>query len=124
MPERNLEIHLKYKIWLETQDHVSLLGEGKWQLLKAIKQTGSLQAAVKEVGYSYRQTWENLKRIEEKLGFKLIEKSRGGEKGGKTMLTPKGERIVAFFDKLYERIEPEMQNQFDQMMKEINDLAD
>jgi molybdate transport system regulatory protein len=94
---------LKYKIWIESNDGESLLGEGKWQLLKAIKHYGSLQLAVRKMGYSYRQTWSNLKKIEEKLGFQLIEKHRGGEMGGKTVLTQRGEELVSFFDELYQQ---------------------
>ena len=71
------KLNLKYKFWIETMDGESIMGEGKWQLLKAIHDHGSLQAAVKSMGYTYLQPWENLKYIEEKLGFKLLEKTRG-----------------------------------------------
>jgi molybdate transport system regulatory protein len=117
-------LKLNYKFWIETDQGLSVLGEGKWKLLKAIKETGSLKAAVDEMGYTYRQTWENLKTIENKLGFKLIEKSRGGEKGGQTVLTAKGEKIVAFFDKLYNEIEPDIQQHFENMIGDLNQFSD
>lgn len=117
-------LKLNYKFWIETQSGMSILGEGKWMLLKSIRDTGSLKAAVEEMGYTYRQTWENLKIIEEKLGFKLIEKSRGGEKGGQTVLTIKGEKIVEFFDHLYAEVEPQIQQSFNNMMEELNRIVD
>jgi molybdate transport system regulatory protein len=123
-PVAGANLKLNYKFWIETDSGESLLGEGKWRLLKAIKEKGSLQAAVIEMGYTYRKTWETLKRIEEKLGFKLIEKSRGGEKGGQTVLTPKGERLIVFFDKLYGQIEPDIEHLFSEMIAELNELVD
>jgi molybdate transport system regulatory protein len=117
-------LKLNYKFWIETQSGVSLLGEGKWKLLIAIRDTGSLKAAVEKMGYTYRQTWQNLKDIEERLGFKLIEKSRGGEKGGETVLTSKGELIVAFFDKLYADVEPELNKSFERMVEDLHKIVD
>ncbi len=117
-------LKLNYKIWIETSTGVNILGEGKWQLLKTIRDTGSLKAAVEKMGYTYRQTWQNLKNIEQRLGFKLIEKSRGGEKGGETVLTAKGERLVAFFDRLYDEIEPRLNEAFENMLTDLNKIVD
>ncbi len=124
MSPKPQQLHLRYKFWIETDASISVLGEGKWRLLKAIKETGSLKAAVGIMGYSYRQTWQNLKNIEERLGFKLIDKQRGGKKGGETLLTPKGEKIVQFFDKLYEEIEPGILSHFNKMMDDLNKIVE
>jgi molybdate transport system regulatory protein len=118
------KLKLNYKFWIETEDETGLLGEGKWLLLKAIRDTGSLKAGIERRGYAYRQTWEKLKVLEERLGFKLIEKSRGGVKGGETVLTAKGEKIVEFFDKLYGEIDNNIQDTFYIMVKELNDIID
>jgi molybdate transport system regulatory protein len=113
---------LNYKIWIESDEGVSILGEGKWKLLQAIKQTGSLKAAAEKVGYAYRQTWESLKNVEDKIGFKLVEKIRGGESGGKTVLTPKGEQLLDFFEELYIEVEPLLQRSFDKLNLTLNRL--
>lgn len=118
------KLRLNYKFWIETGDKTGLLGEGKWLLLKAIRDTGSLKAGIEKRGYTYRQTWEKLKILEEKLGFKLIEKSRGGAKGGETVLTSKGEKIVEFFDKLYGEIDEEIQNTFNKMISELENIIE
>lgn len=52
---------LRYKFWIETERGDGILGEGKWLLLKAIRDTGSLNAAVDKMGLAYRQTWDKLK---------------------------------------------------------------
>lgn len=122
MAMNDYHLKLNYKFWIETDDNISILGEGKWKLLKAIKETGSLKAATEKMGYAYRQTWENLKIIEEKLGFNLIEKSRGGSTGGLTVLTDKGEKIVDFFDKLYSELDTDIRQKFDKMLDDLNDI--
>jgi len=101
-PNNNLsKLSFNYKIWLETDDHVSVLGDGKWLLLKAIRDTGSLKAAVDKLGFTYRRTWNDLKRIEKKLGFPILCKIRGGKDGGTTSLTEDGLKIVDLFEKFH-----------------------
>jgi molybdate transport system regulatory protein len=114
------ELHLKYKFWIESDDNLSILGEGKWLLLKTIRATGSLKAAVDQMGYAYRQTWDNLRKIESRLGFRLIEKTRGGAKGGQTVLTPKGEKLVDIYDQLYHQIDPVIQQHVAHFEAELN----
>lgn len=113
---------LNFKCWIERATGENILGEGKWRLLKAIQETGSLKAAAEEMGYAYRQTWENLKTIEGRLDFKLIKKARGGKHGGRTTLTREGKMIVAFFDRLYDEIEPGLQKHFAKMVRELEDI--
>ncbi len=120
MADSPTRLKLNYKFWIETDSGESIMGEGKWILLKNIKDTGSLKAAVDKMGYTYRQTWENLKNIEEKIGFRLIEKSRGGAHGGHTVLTQKGEDIVAFFEKFYKQVKPAIEIQIAEMQNELN----
>jgi len=120
MPKNYQKLKLNYKIWVETDSHVSILGEGKWKLLKAIKETGSLKAAIESMGLTYRQTWSKLNNIEEKLGFPIIEKTRGGAEGGQTNLTPQGEKIVEFFEKLYHEFESPVQKIFNELLDELN----
>jgi molybdate transport system regulatory protein len=123
MANENLDLRLKYKFWIENGNRGNLLGEGKWLLLKAIRETGSLKAAVEEMGYTYRQTWENLKKIEKKLGFQLIEKSRGGASGGQTILTSKGIALVNFFDNLYSELNPVIEEHLTALQKELNEIV-
>lgn len=122
--DKNINLKLNYKFWIETDKEMGLIGEGKWLLLKAIKETGSLKAAVERRGYAYRQTWEKLNKLEKKLGFDLIEKKRGGAMGGKTVVTPKGEKIIEFFDKLYGEIDDDIQRTFKKMIDDLNEIMD
>jgi molybdate transport system regulatory protein len=114
-----MDIKLKYKIWLETEDKDGVLGDGKWYLLKAIDETGCLNDAIKKLGLSYRKTWDNLVKIEETLGFKLLEKQRGGASGGQTTLTKEGKAIVRAFDKFHEKYDDIISTGLQEMRDEI-----
>ena len=101
-------LKLNFKIWLENNDGESILGDGKWKLLKAIQETESLKKGIEQCGYSYRKTWNKLQEIETKLGFQLIERQRGGIAGGKTMLTPEGEKIMKLFEDFHLKFDAEI----------------
>lgn len=93
------KLHIRYKIWFENDDATALLGEGKIRLLKRIQEHGCLKQAAEEMGWTYRTTWNNLKRIEKKLGCKLTLPQRGGKGGGgKLELTNDALEILNYYD--------------------------
>jgi molybdate transport repressor ModE-like protein len=92
---------LKYKIWLEDAEGTSIMGDGKYLLLKAIEKEGSLKAAIEKQKLDYRRTWGNLKKIEKLLGFNLLQRTRGGKDGGKTTLTDDGKKLILAFDEFH-----------------------
>jgi len=101
-----LNYKIKHKIWIENEKGEGILGDGKWELLKIIHDTASLKTAIEKMGWGYRSTWTKLKNIENKLNFKIIEKSRGGiGGGGYTKLTKEGELLVEHFQKLHNEID-------------------
>lgn len=103
---------LNFKIWLSSPNGKGIMGDGKWQILKAIEKHGSLVAATKALGLTYRRTWGDLKAIEEEFGFPLLEKSRGGTDGGKTELTPEGKNLVNAFDAFHTKVDVMMDEAF------------
>lgn len=113
-------IKFKYKIWLSSLDGKGIMGDGKWKILKAIEEHGSLKAATDALGITYRRTWGDLKEIEEMLGFPLLDKSRGGKEGGNTTLTPEGRKLVEAFDQFHEKIDNVMEDAFDEFRLAIN----
>jgi molybdate transport system regulatory protein len=110
---------LNYKIWFTNADNEGVLGDGKWQILKAIEETGSLTGACEKLGITYRRTWNDLKNIEKKLGFPLLEKSRGGAEGGSSKLTSEGLKLVKAFDSFHERVDKLMHENFQLIIKDI-----
>jgi molybdate transport system regulatory protein len=118
--ERKLSnIQLQYKIWLSDKDGQGIFGDGKWKILKLIEQKGSIKAACDELGWTYRRTWGNLKKIEEFFGFPLLEKHRGGSDGGTTRLTPEGKKLVHAFDRFHSSVDSVIIKGFDTLMKDL-----
>ncbi len=112
-------IRLHYKMWMEDLAGAGILGDGKWQMLKLIEEKGSMKAACDELGYTYRRTWGNLKKIEGFFGFPLLEKHRGGADGGNTQLTPEGKRLVAAFDQFHSRVDQIINEGFAAFLEEL-----
>lgn len=112
-------IHPEYKIWLATKTGEGVLGDGKWKILKAINQAGSLVAACKTLDITYRRTWNDLKKVEKMLGFALLEKSRGGQDGGHSVLTEEGVKLVKAFDEFHARMDTLMQQEFSKLLMQI-----
>jgi molybdate transport system regulatory protein len=112
-------LRLNYKIWLETTGQVGVLGDKKCELLRAIDETGSLNEAMKKLGLTYRKTWDNLKRIEQELGFPLIIPTRGGAEGGNTVLTVEARIIIAAFEKFHSQFDTIIQKAFETILREL-----
>lgn len=113
------DVHLHYKIWLSDDRETGIMGDGKWKMLKLIEEKGSMKAACDELGYTYRRTWGNLKKIEKFFGFPLLEKQRGGIDGGHTGLTDEGKRLVRAFDAFHSTVDEHIRQGFEKFMQEL-----
>lgn len=94
-------MRVAYRIWLDNNGKA--FGEGPYRLLKGIEKLGSLHQAAAEQHISYRKAWTMLRDIENKLGFKILERQVGGVSGGGSVLTPSAKSLV----KRYERFRAE-----------------
>jgi molybdate transport system regulatory protein len=71
------------------------IGPGKIGLLEGIERTGSLSAAARALGMSYRRAWLLLHSTNEGFSEPVVELSVGGKDGGGTRLTAFGKQLVA-----------------------------
>ncbi len=99
------DVFLKYKVWLVTSSEEEIIDDSDFMLLKRIDESGSLRAAAENQGVSYRNAWGTMKRAEEILQFKLIDKQRGGKRGGETRLTEDGEKLIQCYDELQQEFD-------------------
>lgn len=104
LPVGVLQVKLRAKIWIEV-DGGHLFGRGRAALLEAIEREGSIQAAARRLGLSYRRAWTLLKTSEQRWNRKLIEKSRGGKGGGGTRLTAAGRAVLELFRRIESRLD-------------------
>jgi molybdate transport system regulatory protein len=84
---------VRQKVWLEGAAGFAL-GDGGVALLAAIEATGSIRAAARRVGWSYRHALSYLANAEAAVGAPLVRRVRGGETGGGASLTPEARAFV------------------------------
>jgi molybdate transport system regulatory protein len=70
------------------------LGPGKIMLMELISKHGSISAAGKEMGMSYRRAWLLIDEINRIFREPLVEKQMGGSGGGGARLTKLGRDVV------------------------------
>lgn len=107
-------VKLAHKMWLETPDGEGILGDGKWKILKTVQEEGSLTAACQKLGLTYRRTWGDLKKIEQQLGFPLLNKVRGGKEGGASELSDQGKKLVEAFDQFHHDVDEKISFAFEE----------
>lgn len=84
----------------------SLLRNPMMDVLHAIKSSGSISGAAREIGLSYRHVWGQLKDWEAELGQGLI----FWERGQAARLTPFGEKLLAAERLAQARLGPQLEN--------------
>ena len=89
---------IKSKIWIESNGKI-LLGEGRVQLLKAIKETGSLSKAAQKLKMSYKKAWGLIDAVNSIAEKEVVIKNIGGKSGGGTVLTEYGDSLIDTFEK-------------------------
>ena len=71
------------------------LGPGRADLLDGIAETGSISAAGKRMGMSYKRAWTLVQALNDGWGSPLVEASRGGAGQGGATLTDDGAFVLA-----------------------------
>ena len=73
------------------------MGPGKADLLAAIAQEGSISAAGRSLGMSYRRTWLLVDVMNRSWRAPLVETVAGGKRGGGARLTEFGAEILGHY---------------------------
>jgi molybdate transport system regulatory protein len=90
----------RFRLRIGTDRELSI-GPGKVALLEAIRATGSISAAGRKLGMSYRRAWLLVDAMNKTFTGPVITTATGGREGGGTALTDLGAEIV----ERYRRIE-------------------
>jgi len=73
------------------------IGPGKAELIERIGQTGSISAAGRAMGMSYRRAWQLVEALNRSFRQPVIVTAIGGQRGGGAHVTPYGRRLAARF---------------------------
>ena len=97
------------------RDEEIALGPGKADLLAAIMETGSISAAGRKMGMSYRRAWLLVDTMNRCFKSPVVESSTGGKHGGGAQLTTFGEEIL----KLYRSVQVDTERQAESYFKKF-----
>jgi molybdate transport system regulatory protein len=81
-----------------------LLGPGKAELLEKIAELGSIAAAGRAMGMSYKRAWSLVEEMNAALVEPVILSVRGGAGHGGATLTPTGRAVITHFRALEARL--------------------
>jgi len=95
---------LKLKAQLLTDDDIAF-GPGKADLLEAIDKTGSISAAARAMGLSYRRAWLLVDTMNRSFRTPLVETGRGGFERGGAEVTAHGRKVLAQYRQLVSALE-------------------
>lgn len=80
----------------------ALLGPGKAALLQGIRETGSIAAAGRRMGMSYKRAWYLIDTMNGVFQEPLVSASKGGKTGGGARLTPIGDVVLNTYRRMEE----------------------
>jgi molybdate transport system regulatory protein len=78
-----------------TLSETAYIGPGRADLLEGIAETGSISAAGRRMGMSYKRAWGLVQALNDGFGAPLVETSRGGAAQGGAHLTELGAEVLA-----------------------------
>lgn len=79
------------------------IGPGKAKLLESIRDTGSISAAAREMGMSYKRAWMLLDSINQAFIEPVVTAAPGGPGGGGAHLTPFGAEVLKRYNRVVDR---------------------
>lgn len=79
------------------------MGPGKAELILRIDATGSISAAAREMGMSYRRAWQLVEAINASFTEPVVVTAIGGKRGGGALVTAFGRELVAHFQAMEEK---------------------
>lgn len=75
----------------------AMMGPGKAELLERIRDTGSIAAAGRQMGMSYKRAWMLVEEMNAAFAEPLVASARGGAGGGGARLTEAGADVLRLY---------------------------
>ena len=100
------------------------LGPGKANLLEAIDDTGSISAAARQMGMSYRRAWNLVSSMNRDFVETIIETKPGGKGGGGASVTELGKEVIQRYRDIEELALASVENQVSEFGSLLNKHAE
>jgi molybdate transport system regulatory protein len=89
----HMKSRVQFRLRIYRDDSIAI-GPGKVALLEAVAETGSISAAAKQLGMSYRRGWVLIDEMNRAFNAPVVSTAAGGAHGGGTALTAVGEELI------------------------------
>lgn len=93
------------------------MGPGKADLLDQIQKTGSIAAAGRAMGMSYKRAWDLVEVMNKCFSDTLVEKSKGGASKGGATVTPLGIKVLTRYRSLQSIATNEVEKKIDDFLE-------
>jgi molybdate transport system regulatory protein len=93
------------------------VGPDRIRLLEVIGERGSIAAAAKSVGLSYKGAWDAVQAMNNLFEHPLVTAQPGGKAGGAAAVTPVGQAVIL----AYRKVEAELTDAIGQLEKHLTD---
>ncbi|MDR1620614.1 MAG: LysR family transcriptional regulator [Clostridiales bacterium] len=78
-------------------DNEKSFGPGIAELLRRVREKGSLRAAAASMNMAYSKAWRIAHEMEQALGYPILVSTTGGKNGGGAILTDEGEALFSAY---------------------------
>ena len=89
------------------------IGPGKAELLRLIESTGSISAAAREMGMSYRRAWTLVETMNTAFREPLVAAATGGKGGGGATVTDFGREALKSYSAMEEKVAASVTTEMD-----------
>ncbi|BCD67297.1 LysR family transcriptional regulator [Nitratiruptor sp. YY09-18] len=96
-------MRIRTKLSIE-QDGVKL-GAGRVRLLRLIDEHGSISAAARALGMSYKKAWDSIEQMNSFAVKPLVVRQSGGSGGGGTKLTDFAKELLQLYEETEQRLQ-------------------
>ena len=97
------------------------IGPGKAELLESIRRTGSISAAGREMGMSYKHAWLLVDSMNGCFKSALVEAVKGGKAGGGASLTSLGQEVLECYRRMQALATDAIRPEVDKFKRRIQD---
>ncbi len=99
------------------------IGPGKVDLLDAIARTGSISAAARDMGMSYRRAWTLVETMNASFRKPLVMSAVGGRGGGGAQVTATGREVLKRYRAMEEKAAKSVARELGAFARLMSDAA-
>lgn len=118
MSTRTSQQHRRFLLRLHLAPGLQL-GPGKADVLQAIHELGSISAAGRQLGMSYRRTWQLVSAMNTFFREPLVCTSAGGSSGGGAHLSALGEQVLGSYRRMLAACENAIGAELDGLQRQL-----